>query len=217
MPWPNDATWCADQDQQTVSTSEGAVFIWTVDCGTLKLPSGRLVACDLAALADEGDNYYVAVPPGEYRVTVTLADVSPEQDRSIVLEAYATVRLAGGVDSYRRVLALRFGDEPEPVLADDEFSGFAVDTAAACLVDDSVAYAFTEEWYRKMLATEEDLVCIYEGIANVPLPPLFVPNGENIIVISSGIGDGVYPLVGSFDKADRLIAVHIDFLALPLA
>jgi len=31
------------------------------------------------------------------------------------------------------------------------------------------------------------------------------------VIVHSGWGDGAYPVVGSFDGSDRLVAVHIDF------
>lgn len=36
-------------------------------------------------------------------------------------------------------------------------------------------------------------------------------NGENIIIIHSGWGDGNYLVVGSFDANHQLLTVHIDF------
>jgi len=47
------------------------------------------------------------------------------------------------------------------------------------------------------------------GVANIRLP--LARSNENIIIIHSGWGDGVYPVVGSFDARHQLLAVHIDF------
>jgi hypothetical protein len=48
------------------------------------------------------------------------------------------------------------------------------------------------------------------GLANVPLPG--AAQGENIVIVHSGWGDGSYPVVGGYDASGRLIRVHIDFL-----
>lgn len=50
---------------------------------------------------------------------------------------------------------------------------------------------------------------IRSGLANLILP--LAQNGENIIIIHAGWGDGRYPVVGSFDVNHQLLAVHIDF------
>lgn len=39
-------------------------------------------------------------------------------------------------------------------------------------------------------------------------------NGENLILFHSGWGDGVYPVIGSFNSIGHLLAAHIDFLVL---
>jgi hypothetical protein len=43
---------------------------------------------------------------------------------------------------------------------------------------------------------------------NVPLPS--APNDENIVICSSGWGDGVYPVIGTYDVHGNLTGVHID-------
>jgi hypothetical protein len=62
-----------------------------------------------------------------------------------------------------------------------------------------------DSWFNQM----DDPDNIREGIANIVLPG--ARDGENIVIVHSGWGDGMYPVVGSFDASDRLVAVHIDF------
>lgn len=221
MSWPNDETWSAEKHEQTVATENGERFLWVVDCGYLALPSGKLVACDPFVFLQESDNAYVPVPPGRYPVSVTLADVSKNLDRGEIREAYATVRIADGAEAYRCALPLvRDGESREP-LPDDEFIGFAVDAGTACFVDDAVVAGCMppgvdwhetlfdngrdDSWFEQM----DDPNHIRFGLANITLP--LAQNGENIIIIHSGWGDGYYPVVGSFDANHQLLAVHIDF------
>jgi hypothetical protein len=184
-----------------------------------------LVACDPFAFLQRQSNPHVLVPPGRYRVTVTLADVSAALDRSHIREAYATVRLADGQDTYRRALALARDGEPRPELTGDNFIGFLVDAGTACFVDElAVATCMPEsdDWYNDVFDNARDDCWfktmdnpnhIRDGLANVPLP--LARQGENIVIIHSGWGDGTYPVVGSFDDAGRLLAVHIDFGVIP--
>ncbi len=219
--WPNQEAWSAERDQQSVVTDGGPRFTWVVDCGEVALPSGRLVACDPFAGMYMGGNPFIEVPPGRYPVSVTLADVSPEQNRSHIREAYATVRIAQGEEAYRKALPLAREGEPRPELAEGEFVGFPVDAGTACFVDDwSLANCMPPEatwleglfdsdrpdsWFNQMDDPEQ----IRAGLANIALPK--ARRGENIVIFHSGWGDGAYPLVGSFDASGRLLAVHVDF------
>lgn len=224
MTWPNHPGWSAERDQQLVATDKGNRFTWVVDCGSLVLPSGRLVACDPFAFLQARDNPFVPVARGEYPVTVTLADVSEHLDRSHVREAYATLRLADGKESHRRVLPLAREGEPRPVLAEGESMGFPVDAGTSCLVDDLAVQECMpspDTWYAELFDNSRD-DCWFQrmddpqhiraGIANIRLP--HARNGENIVIIHSGWGDGVYPVVGSYDASGRLLAVPIDFLVI---
>ena len=225
MTWPNDETWSAEKDQHLVTTEGGNRFTWVVDCGHLILPSGKLVACDPFVFLEPSDNPPVLVPPGRYPVSVTMADVSENLDHSHIREAYATIRIAPGADAYRLALPLvRDGESREP-LPNDSFIGFGVDAGTACFVDEEAVSRFMpadENWYETIFdngrddswfAQMDDHNHIQFGLANITLP--LAQNGENIIIIHSGWGDGMYPVVGSFDANDQLVAVHIDFFVVP--
>lgn len=222
MTWPNDdKTWSAEKHQQIVTTEDGNRFTWVVDCGHLFLPSGKLVACDPFAFLQPYDNPHVLVPPGRYPVSVTLADVSENLDRSEIREAYATVRIAPGTDAYRRALPLALEGESRAPFTDDNFIGFSVDAGTACFVDDEAVVKFMPDdvdWYETFFdngrddswfAQMDDPNHIRFGLANITLP--LAQSGENIMIIHSGWGDGQYPVVGSFDANHQLLAVHIDF------
>lgn len=221
MSWPNDETWSAEKHEQIVTSEEGTRFLWVVDCGHLNLPSGKLVACDPFAFLQESDNPHVLVPPGRYPVSVTLADVSDDLDRSEIREAYATVRIANGLDAYRRALPLALDGESREPFTGDTFTGFGVDAGTACFVDDEAVgncmpagvnwhdelfdNGRADSWFEQM----DDPKHIRFGLANIVLP--LAQKGENIIIIHSGWGDGRYPVVGSFNANHQLLAVHIDF------
>jgi len=222
--WPNDETWSAEKHERLVTTEDGERrFTWVVDCGHLNLPSGRLVACDPFVFLQPSDNPHVLVPPGRYPVSVTVADVSENLDRSEIREAYATVRIAPGVDAYRRALPLAVDGESRELPADDgTFIGFGVDAGTACLVDEEAVVNCMPadvDWHETLFdngrddswfARMDDPNHIRFGLANIELP--LARNGENIMIIHSGWGDGQYPVVGSFDANGQLLAVHIDFL-----
>jgi len=225
MTWPNKETWSAGKHEATVATERGSIFTWVVECGVLHLPSGRLVACDPFASMRVRDNPHVLAPTGKFPVTVTLADVSEAQDRSHIREAYASIVFGDGVSAYRRALPLGREGEDRPVLEGENYIGFRVDAGTACFVDDAVIEEGMPDertWLKELFENErpdswfnlmDNPKHIREGIANIRLPN--ARNGENLILFHSGWGDGVYPVVGSFDSNDTLLAVHIDFNVIP--
>jgi hypothetical protein len=224
MNSPNNSTWSAEQHEKVIATEDGDRFTWVIPCGNIALPSGRLVVCDPFVSLQPHDNLYVLVPPGNYPVSVTLADVSKNLDRSHIREAYATVRITDGLEAYCQVIPLIRGKMPDPLFGQDKFVGFIVDSGTACFVDDMVianAMPSAESWYEDVFDNAsddswfnqmDDPGKIRQGIANIRLP--YAANGENIVVIHSGWGDGAYQVIGSFDTANHLLAVHIDFLVI---
>jgi hypothetical protein len=170
-------------------------------------------------------NPEVAVPNGRFPVVVTLADVSHEQDGSHIREAYASLVLREGPEAYRKPLVPLAPGERAPVLAAEEYHGFGVDAGTACFVDAvSLQSAMPPEadwqelfddgtpscWFSRM----DDPAHIRDGIANISLP--LAANGENLILFHSGWGDGIYPVIAGYSAQDQLLAVHVDFLVVPL-
>lgn len=225
MTWPNNATWSARRNEEVVVTGRGDIFVWTVPCGDLTVPSGQLVACDPFAFMRAGGNPFVPCPRGVFPVHVTLADVSECQDRSHIRVAYASITFREGSAVQRRPLALGRKGDSVPVLNEDEYSGFPVDAGTACFVDDTLTKSCMPDrrtwladlfqnkrddcWFARM----KDPTHIRRGIANIELP--LGHNGENLILFRSGWGDGHFPVSGSFDAQGQLLAVHIDFFVIP--
>jgi hypothetical protein len=232
MDWPPGGDedkygpWLALADGAELRAADGAVWrLSVVDCGELVLPTGRLGACDpFSDLERSPEDPSVEVPPGSYPVRVTLADVSGKGDGSHIREAYASLLLGGDPEVRRAYLF-----------------GFGVDAGTACLVDagtvmsampprergsgpddwrDSWDAVFTGYGQRRAkrgswVDRMDDRGHIRDGIANVVLP--LARAGENIILIHSGWGDGGYPVVGGYDAAGTLVAVHVDLFVVASA
>jgi Protein of unknown function (DUF4241) len=225
MAYPNVERWSALQDGRRIPIGEDGKFyvLSVVDCGELVLPTGQLLACDPFAFMRRTGNPCMTVPPGRYRVTVTLADVSGAGDGSHMREAYATLLLDEAAEevSRRIVTPLYEGQCPPEMTEDGEYHGFPVDAGTACFVDGGALATgmpdnnWLEEvfendspdcWFERM----DDPSHIRAGLANVPLP--LAKSGENIVIVHSGWGDGHFPVVGGYDAAGRLVRVHIDFM-----
>jgi Protein of unknown function (DUF4241) len=181
------------------------------------------VACDPFAAMRPGANPSVQVPPGRYRVIVTLADVSEANDHSHIREAYATLVLDEAANEVTRRIITPSGDGsscPAEMTDDGAYSGFPVDAGTACFVDDgAISTSMPQDdwldgvfdngtansWFARM----DDPNHIRAGIANIPLPN--AKAGENIVIFHSGWGDGHFPVIGGYDVSNRLVRAHIDF------
>jgi len=226
MMWPNNAEWGA-LTQRLLEVDGKRYLLTKVSCGTLKLPSGKLVCCDPFTGMNKNENPFINVPTGEFIVVVTLADVSPELDGSHYREAYASIIFdENAQEMHRKSLTPAIaGEQSEEVLNEGEFIGFSVDAGTACFVDaESLKEGMPDEdsWFDDLFDCSEekcwfelmdDPKHIREGIANIELPTS--KQNNNLILFHSGWGDGTYPVIGGYDASGNLIAVHIDFFVIP--
>jgi hypothetical protein len=221
LGWPNFDGWKALAKGERFEQDGDLIELDVVDCGELYAPTGRLVICDPFTGLQTKGNPVVSIPPGRYRVKVTLADVSGKADGSHMREAYATLILDEANEVSRGVLSpLRPGEVAEEP-PDGEFIGFPVDAGTACFIDEgAIATGMPpeEDWYEGVFENADsscwfnrmdDPNHIRKGIANVALPR--ATDGSNAILMHSGWGDGVFPVVGGYDAAERLVRIHIDF------
>ena len=167
-----------------------------VDLGVLRVPSGRVEACD--PFVTLGDGPVFEVEPGDYPVRVTVADV----------EAYLSLVLADG--------------EPASVEAAQPVRGrgiVCVDAGAVAFVDhDAVATAMPpqDDWYDVFDSGEPDSWFSLmdspdhyrRGAVNIVMPRAGA--GENVVLSYSGWGDGVYPVMLTRDADGAPLGLHID-------
>lgn len=215
MAYPQD-NWYA-LTNAAVSLGEDKYRLSTVDCGLLKIPSGKLVCCDPFVELDS--HLYVQIPAGEYQVIVTLADVSERLNGSHIREAYATLVLNRDQQELtRRFLEPTLNGLPSgEIFQEDEYIGFAVDAGTACFVDmQAVAEGMPDKstWFKDIFETDwfvrmDNPAEIRAGIANIALP--LSKQGNNLVLFHSGWGDGFYPVIGGYDQEGNLVNVHIDF------
>lgn len=217
MPWPFSGVFAplkvgdveiSDQPDKTTTYR-----LDVIDLGSLKVNSGRLVACDPFVTLLDGA--VVEVEPGTYPVRVTVADVSEAQDGSHLREAYLSLVLAdGAISSFTPLIPA--GEEPA---IPGHYWGVSVDAGAVAFVDELSATTLMppgdwddeifdtglpDSWFAQMDASSP----LPAGYANITLP--LARDGENIVISHSGWGDGFYPVVGAYDSHNRLISVHID-------
>lgn len=176
------------------------------------LPTGEVVACDPLVFA-ETEPFAERVAPGRYPLVVWVA-----------------VLFKDGVESQRRNAALQLVVRDEPVarwelalqdgqdvgeLGEQEFFGFGVDAGCGVLAD-RVATAEIQGWEYDRV----DEVFIPADYPLAPVPGLVSavvdePTGANLVLVTSGWGDGVYPTFIGRTAHGEVGCFVIDFAVVP--
>jgi Protein of unknown function (DUF4241) len=166
----------------------GTVIVEVQTAGTLRMPSGGLIACDPTwvyvieqalpgTYADDHRPFTAAVAPGEYPLLLSLFRWVDDARGPDVAAAKVAVRNEP-VASWE--MGLRPGQDLR-ILGDGGFFGFGVDRGTACFFDAIAAPA--------MARLTRDFVLGYTTTAELSDPE----SGANLIAFHSGWGDGSYP------------------------
>lgn len=162
----------------SLSGDHGLVEVELRDAGKLRMPSGRLVAADPAFLDADAEHFTVTVPPGEYRVEVSVIRFVDEPAHERVAAAKLVVADAP-VATWETAL---WPGQNALFLGDGEFYGYGVDSGTGCFAD---AAALPEEM-------DDDLLEKFEEVDPYVDVTLDGTDG-NIIAFTTGWGDGSYP------------------------
>ncbi|WP_328654416.1 DUF4241 domain-containing protein [Micromonospora sp. NBC_00330] len=179
--------------------------------GMVTLPSGQVVGCDPLIAPETAAPFTVTVEPGRYRLAAWVAAVhqsgSEPQDRTAALQLVVKEQ-----PTVRWELALTDGQEPVELEADG-FFGYPVDAGVGTLAD-AMALRALADW--KFDQVDEVFIP-----AQVPPAPAAVDaiadeaTGANVIIVSSGWGDGIYPTFVGFAADGEVTSYVTDFLVIP--
>jgi hypothetical protein len=175
--------------------------------GELVLPTGRIVACDPFLVFGDEEPFTRGVAPGRYPVLVNV--VEAEGDARV---GYAIVRF-GERPPVRWEMALVPGQDAG-MLGEGEFFGYGVDAGTGCFMDAQVARVLAERATEEnehngdlLEAMEKTYVHTWSWV-DVVLDPA---TGANVVVFSSGWGDGSYPSFWGFDEGGAVACLVTDF------
>ena len=202
----NDAPWfwrAFTPDTSMPDEQYGSLTLSQRVIGHVKLPTGRLVVCDVLTDSDARP-LSIALPPGGYPVEVAIASLGDEDERI----AAARIRFRSS-DPTTWLVALRQGQDAESVSEDDLL--FGVDSGTAAFLSAEAAMEVSE----LLDETFDDQVTEAMDTAYRPTrswAEITLPNGElNMVICSTGFGDGSYPVFLGVDAAGEPVAVVADF------
>ncbi|MDQ0012108.1 hypothetical protein J2W23_000472 [Variovorax boronicumulans] len=181
-------------------------------CGMLQITSGRIVACD--PLVQPEREPFVRSVSGRGAFA---AEVLQHEGRHAL--AVLWLRERGGLQpaDLRWEPALLDGQSPDD-LGDDEFYGYPVDAGVGCFMDAECAAAIAEREARE--SVNPGYVSYYDDVLDTELGvkdmadhyPLGEGSANNVLIFSSGWGDGSYPSFWALDASGEPVALVTDFM-----
>lgn len=196
-----------------------------LDIGEINLTTGKIIACDPLAYLYEDDisPFIQTVKPDKYKVTLLI--IKDEERISMIKVSFSDNK------PERYELAVS-GEENLSEAEEGDFFGYPVDAGMGCVCDYEAAKKYLE--YEKKLEEEsggnfdnryDDLFAdLLED--NAKKNPKYqsqygdwlnwnIPESDlNIVLFSSGYGDGYYPSYFAYDKNDDICAFYTIFIDL---
>lgn len=183
--------------------------------GTLHLSSGKIVACD--PLADPNENAFTqTVPPGDYPCELHYND-----DGRPML---ACLRFSDAPVAEWRIAAWE-GQDPS-TLKENEIFGYPVDAGMGCFMDaDTAKLYFQLEAELNEKIRKEKGPDAYANLYDDLVDPAMAESGDydfldlhpyadkpgNILMFTSGWGDGFYASYWGYDANGKPVALVTDF------
>lgn len=192
------------------------------ELGMLNLPTGNVVACDPLVGLSHTDPFTRSVAPGKYSVVACIAQTPESGDR------YAAVRIAFSNERAATwQLAVTASQDISVLKSDEEYFGYPVDAGLGCFCD-----LETQATYAKFLDDfiernpdgniyDDYFAALFKVNAIDPSDPgdignwlnFHLPNQPdlNVVMFSSGYGDGAYPCYWGIADNGKVCSLIVDF------
>ena len=182
-----------------------------VSLGTMHVTSGNIVACDPIVQPD-GEPFARQVAPGSYAVEYVEGGSRPA-----LLVLWLRKRQAINQAAITWEMALLAGQDAAD-LGEDEYYGYPVDAGWGCFMDADAGRAMAEREERAK-AEDPDYDNYYEAFLAEETAdcdafvhcPSGEPEASNVMLCTSGWGDGYYPSYWALDKHGEPVALVTDF------
>lgn len=192
-----------------------------LEVGTLALPSGQVVVTDPVEL-DDCTALMQQVPAGRYPVTICVVPDKHYGDRYACLRVKITdakpVRYDNGMVGT---------EDLTEEIEDDEFYGFGVDSGLAAIADAQTQPLYEtareamvkageiDEWDNPFLSALKESYTIapkYQREGGDWVNWAVPDTDNNVIVCTSGWGDGYYPVYFGYDEQGDVTGIYVRFI-----
>lgn len=197
----------------------GAVGNWregeivTVDAprdqGTLRLPTGHVLAVDPSTLNERDKPFTVTVPPGEYGVTTALATRETTEPPHTGQSTTAVRLLIRDEPVTTWEMALRPGQDAR-MLPSGHYFGFGVDTGMGAFLDAAGLLELSAR-FREAEEESDDIYGLRPGKCWRAEDP---ESGAGMVVYGTGMGDGSYPVWIGRNSDGQVVSFVADMMAL---
>ena len=178
--------------------------------GAVTVPTGEVTACYPLTSAHGAAAFTATITPGIYPLPAWAAVIrraDSVQRRTAALRLTVTDRPA-----VRWEMALNHGQDPG-VLDPDGYFGYPVDAGVGTLADLTAVTAVAGWDYDQL---EDVYIPAQIDAGPSPIDAITDPaTGANVIIVSSGWGDGVYPTFVGHAADGSVTAFVTDFLVIP--
>lgn len=213
----------ADLDAYFSEKEIAGINIDTLHVGNVHFPTGTIIACDPLVQLEDCPPYLQTAPVGVYPVRICVALDEECGDR------YACVKVTiRDQKPVRYELAMTGEEYFDEDIEDGGFFGFGVDAGMGCIADIQTQEAYNLYWQKLYEADNNidpynDLFCniLEESYQKNPKYQSelgdwvnwTVPETDcNIVMFSSGWGDGAYPCYFGYDENNNLCGIYIWFI-----
>ena len=193
-----------------------------LEVGEVNLTSGKIIACDpLAYLYDDIKPFIQTVKPDKYKVSLLIIE---EEER------IAMAKISFSDNEPKTYELAVTGEEDLSDIEEGEFFGYPVDAGMGCVCDYETALKYLE--YERKLEEKGDFDNRYDDLFsdlledNAKKNPKYqseygdwlnwnIPESDsNIVLFSSGYGDGYYPSYFAYDENNNICAFYTVFIDL---
>lgn len=194
------------QEGLEVRTEWGSAILKHHAVGELVTPTGKVVACD-PLVFPETSAFTVQLSPGNYPVSLSVAHFNTDQR-----VAYASILIKKG-RVHHWELALLPDQDIDSLEAGEVFC-YGVDSGTGCFMDLTASEAFAKRMdddddYSEALIAEMDKTYVHTwSWANLEMD---TETNANLILFSSGLGDGCYASYFGFDEEHDPMILVTDF------
>ncbi|XLS30641.1 DUF4241 domain-containing protein [Flavobacteriaceae bacterium M23B6Z8] len=195
-----------------------------IDIGNIHLPTGKVIASD-PFFTRNAKAFSRSVEPGTYPVKIYITEIEPEHYRI----AFAKIKFQRETAT-NWILAVSDDTKIDDLLnlKDGEFFGFAVDAGLGCFLDEKTNASYlskmekfyndhpNKNYYDDLLASEFAKYSSgkkYSGaLGDWNNHMLNDTSDLNVIMFTSGWGDGYYPTYWGYNSRKDMVELTIDFL-----